>query len=275
MEIKKGLFMSIKTNRTITLKADNISCGYGHKVVLKDISFELNSGSVCCLLGPNGVGKTTLFKTILGFLPGLGGHFYIDGKDIKELKRSQIAKLIAYVPQAHTPAFPFTVNDVVTMGRTVWFENCRTPGKKDVETVDKILDSLSISHLKNRIYTHLSGGERQMVLIARALAQEPKFLVMDEPASNLDFGNQMQVLKQVISLKEKGIGIIMASHHPDHAFLCDSDVILISSDKSVSSGHCIEMLTEKKLSDAYSIPVRILHEKKDGVMLRSCIMSMI
>ncbi len=266
--------MNDDTTSEITIKAVNISCGYGSKTVLKDISFEISSGKICCILGPNGVGKTTLFKTILGFLPGKGGHFYINGKDITEYSRSQIAKLVAYVPQAHVPAFPFTVNDVVTMGRTVWFENCRTPGKNDVETVDRILKSLSISHLKDRIYTQLSGGERQMVLIARALAQEPKFLVMDEPASNLDFGNQMQVLKQVVSLKENGIGIIMASHHPDHAFLCDSDVILISAGGKVKTGHCNEMLTEENLSDAYSIPIKILHGETAGKKLCSCIMAM-
>lgn len=257
---------------TRTLKADNICCGYGKKTVLNDVSFELLPGKVCCLLGPNGVGKTTLFKTILGFLPRLGGHFYLGDKDIDDCSRKDIAKTIAYVPQAHVPAFPFTVEDVVTMGRTAWFKNTRTPGKEDIGIAVNILESLSIGHLRDRIYTQLSGGERQMVLVARALAQQPEFLVMDEPASNLDFGNQMRVLRQVMELKSRGIGIIMASHHPDHAFMCDSEVILVSSDGSVSAGHCDEMLTEESLSRAYSIPVRILKEERDGRTIKSCTM---
>ena len=267
--------MGIELKENFTLRADKICCGYGKKIVLSDISFELRSGRVCCLLGPNGVGKTTLFKTILGFLPRMGGHFYVGDKDINEYSRKEIAKVIAYVPQAHVPAFPFTVEDVVTMGRTVWFENTRTPSKQDIQISSEILESLSIGHLKDRIYTQLSGGERQMVLVARALAQEPQFLVMDEPASNLDFGNQMRVLKQVMSLKDRGIGIVMASHHPDHAFLCDSDVILISADRKVTAGHCDEMLNEETLSAAYSIPIKILHEEKDGVIMRSCTMAML
>ena len=256
----------------LTLRADKICCGYGKTPILNDVSFELLPGKVCCLLGPNGAGKTTLFKTILGFLPRLGGHFYLGDKDIDECSRKDIARIIAYVPQAHVPAFPFTVEDVVTMGRTAWFSNARTPGKEDIQIAVDILESLSIGHLRTRIYTRLSGGERQMVMVARALAQQPRFLVMDEPASNLDFGNQMRVLKQVMGLKNRGIGIIMASHHPDHAFMCDADVILISQDRSVSSGHCNEMLTEETLSRAYSIPVRILTENRDGEIIRSCTM---
>lgn len=255
-----------------TLRADNISCGYGKKRVLSDISFELKSGRVCCLLGPNGVGKTTLFKTILGFLPRMSGHFYLGDRDISDCSRKEIAKMIAYVPQAHVPAFPFTVEDVVTMGRTAWFKNGRTPGKEDIDIAVNILDSLSIGHLRDRIYTQLSGGERQMVMVARALAQQPEFLVMDEPASNLDFGNQMRLLKQVMDLKKRGIGIIMASHHPDHAFLCDSDVILISADGKVTSGYCNDMLTEESLSKAYSIPIRILEDNRDGKKMKSCTM---
>jgi iron complex transport system ATP-binding protein len=262
--------MEIKDD--LSLKAEHISCGYGKKTVLKDVSFELSSAEVCCLLGPNGVGKTTLFKTILGFLPAQGGKFYVGEHEFSSFSQKDLARIIAYVPQTHQPAFPFTVEDVVMMGRTVWFENSRSPGKKDLEIVLEALDSLSIAHLRERIYTELSGGERQLVLIARALAQKPKFLVMDEPASNLDFGNQLRVLEQVVRLADLGIGIIMASHHPDHAFISSADVILIQADGSVASGSCDEMLTEESLSEAYSSPIRILTEERDGVILRSCTM---
>ncbi|MEN6462827.1 MAG: ABC transporter ATP-binding protein [Syntrophomonas sp.] len=260
--------MEVKTK----LRAEKLSCGYGKKVVLSEICFEVLAGEFFCILGPNGVGKSTLFKTILGFLPRKGGKFLVDDRDILDFKREQLARVIAYVPQAHIPPFPFSVQDVVLMGRTACFENSRSPKQVDRDRVEEILESMGIAPLKSRVYTEISGGERQMVLIARALAQEPKFLVMDEPASNLDYGNQMRVLEQIMKLKSSGIGIIMASHYPDHAFLCSSNVILIEGNGEIRSGYCDDILTEETLSGAYGIPVRILEEADEDGVLKSCAM---
>ena len=153
-------------------------CGYRDKVILKDISFSVSSSEILCLLGPNGVGKTTLFKTILGFLKLKGGSVRVDGEDLAGWSRKKYAQRIGYVPQMHTPPFPFTVFDVVAMGRTAHLDAFASPSRADLEIAADALDSLGITPLKDRIYTEISGGERQMVLIARALTQQPQLLVM-------------------------------------------------------------------------------------------------
>ena len=169
----------------IRLEINNVSCGYHHGTVVKDISVGLTSGEILCVLGPNGVGKTTLFKTILGFLRPQGGEILLDGENVRTWPRRRLAMVIGYVPQAHTPAFPFRVLDVVLMGRTAHIGLAASPAKADVAVAETALDVLGVSFLRDRIYTEISGGERQMVLIARALAQQPRFLVMDEPTANL------------------------------------------------------------------------------------------
>lgn len=231
-------------------------CGYRDKVILRDISFGVSSSEILCLLGPNGVGKTTLFKTILGFLKLKGGAIRVDGEDLSGWSRKKYAQRIGYVPQMHTPPFPFTVFDVVAMGRTAHLDAFASPSKADLEIAEESLDSLGITQLRDRVYTEISGGERQMVLIARALAQQPQLLVMDEPTSNLDFGNQLRVLKQIRKLAEGGMGIVMTSHFPDHAFLCASRVALLSRD-GFAIGEPDEIVTEESLRRVYGVNVKI------------------
>ena len=158
------------------LDIQNISCGYGVETIISDISLTVKSGEILCILGPNGAGKTTLFKTILGFLKLKSGKILMDNEDIKNWDRKRIARAIGYVPQAHTTPFPFTVEDVVVMGRTAHLGAMGSPSSKDMEIADKNIQMLEISYLKHKVYTEISGGERQMVLIARALTQEPDIL---------------------------------------------------------------------------------------------------
>lgn len=238
------------------LEIKKASCGYGNKAVVKEVSMTVGGGEVLCLLGPNGVGKTTLFKSILGFLPLQSGKVLIDGKDMRKLSRKQIAKVIGYIPQAHTPPFPFSVLDVVVMGRMAHQGMLGMPSKKDLAIAEENLEKLHITYLKDKIYTQISGGERQMVLIARALTQNPKILIMDEPTSNLDFGNQMRLLEQVNELASKGLGIVMTSHFPDHAFLCSTKVALLEKG-SFKIGKVEDIITERNLQSAYGIPVKI------------------
>lgn len=254
------------------LDIDNVSCGYNSKTIVKNISVKVESGEVLTLLGPNGVGKTTFFKTILGFLKLHGGEIKLDGQNINNWKKNKLAKVIGYVPQAHIPPFPFTVLDIVVMGRTAHLGMFASPSKKDVEISEKALDSLNITYLKDKIYTEISGGERQMVLIARALTQEPEILVMDEPTSNLDFGNQVKVLEQVNKLSKKGLAIIMTSHFPDHAFLCSTKVALLQRNNKFTVGDVNEVITEDKLRETYGVDVKIISTvNKKGILIKSCV----
>ena len=254
------------------LRIQNASCGYQDNTVLQDISLEVCSGEVLCMLGPNGTGKTTLFKTIMGFLRLQGGNIDLDGEDVCGWTQKKRAQTIGYVPQSHTPAFPFSVFDVVLMGRNAHLPRFASPAGADETTVTETLEILGIPHLTDRIFTELSGGERQMVLIARALAQEPKLLVLDEPTSNLDFGNQVLVLRLITKLARGGLGVIMTTHAPDHAFLCATKTILLFRDRSALSGAVDEVVTEKNLKEAYGVQVRILRGTDGtGLQTRSCV----
>lgn len=254
------------------LELQHVSCGYGPKTIVRDISVSASSGEILCLLGPNGVGKTTLFKTILGFLKLQGGKILLDGEDITLWSRKDFAKMVGYVPQAHTPPFPFTVLDVVTMGRTAHLGAFASPSKRDVEIAEESLERLGVRFLQDQIYTEISGGERQMVLIARALTQQPKILIMDEPTSNLDFGNQIRVLEQVNRLAEEGLCVIMTSHYPDHAFLCSAKVALLQRKNRFQVGTVEEVVTEENMLSAYGVRVKIGTLQGDnGVPVAACV----
>ncbi len=253
------------------LEFDAVTCGYNGKAVVSGFSAALHSGEILCLLGPNGVGKTTLFKTVLGFVKTMGGRILIDGRDAHTLSKIEFARVVAYVPQAHVPPFPFTAKDVVLMGRTAHIGAFGSPSRHDHRITEETMESLSIDHLQDRIYTELSGGERQMVLVARALAQEPAFLMMDEPTSNLDFGNQVRVLEQVKRLADKGLGILMTTHFPDHAFQCHGNVVLMQKDSRFLFGTAVEVITEDNLKAAYNIDVNVLEHSIQGQMIRYCL----
>lgn len=249
----------------------NVSCGYGNRVIQSGISFSVKSGEICCLLGPNGVGKTTLFKTMLGFIKRISGEILLDGQDIAKMPLKKLAKNFGYVPQAQGSPFPYTVEEVVTMGRISHMGLFATPGRKDRNIANSIMENLEISYLKNKLYTEVSGGERQMTLIARALAQEPSFLVMDEPTANLDFGNQIRVLRQINRLSQEGIGIIMTTHFPDHAFQCRSKVALLQRNKPFMFGNADEIVTEENLQSAYGVSIKVADIPVGSRKISACI----
>ncbi|WP_321333423.1 ABC transporter ATP-binding protein [uncultured Bacteroides sp.] len=239
------------------LEIKNASLGYQHKTILQNVSLELHTGQTICVLGRNGSGKTTLFRSLLGLLPLQSGEILLDGKNLSSWNRTQFARKVAYVPQARSLPFPFTVMDVVLFGRTSHLKPFASPGKEDRAIAEWCLDKLNIIHLRKRVFTQLSGGEQQMVIVARALAQQPSFLVMDEPTSSLDFGNQIKIIRQVNELKNESLGILMATHSPDHAFMCDARVAVVRNHTVTGQGDCKEVITEKLLKDVYGADIHI------------------
>ena len=185
---------------TKLFKVKNISFSYDDEEIFSDISFSIDGGDVLCILGPNGTGKTTLIKCLNGLHEIGSGEILINGEDMKKLSFREISKHIGYIPQSHVPSFPFKVFDVVLMGRAPYLNLTDSPKDEDVKIAEDALKTLGIENLKDKEYTNLSGGERQLVFLARVLCQKPDILILDEPTSHMNFGNQSKLLKVIDNL---------------------------------------------------------------------------
>ncbi len=228
---------------------------HADKVILRDISFSIGQGDIFCLLGPNGTGKTTLLRCLLAINKPQKGTIRIDGIDITKTKARKRAKLMAYVPQASSMAFPYVAREIVMMGRTAHLSFGASPGKKDRDICDFAIAQLGIEYLTDKQFNQISGGERQMVLLARAIAQQAKILVMDEPTANLDFSNQVRILQMINKLAMDGYSILMTSHFPDHAFLACNHVALMRDGLIIKQGNPYEIVITENLTDLYQTPV--------------------
>ncbi len=255
------------------LEIHNLSCGYGRRTVLNGISFDLAAGELLCLLGPNGVGKTTLFKTLLGLLPAHGGEIRLDGQPLGHWSRRRFARQVGYVPQAHTPPFPFKVRQVVAMGRTAHLAAFASPDHVDLDIAESALETLGIAALAEATYTEISGGERQLVLIARALAQQPRLLIMDEPTANLDYGNQLRVMAHVRRIVDtQGLGVILTTHDPNQALLHATRALVLERDRRYSVGTPAEVITAEYLRRTYGVETEILDlTRSPGTPRRICV----
>jgi len=250
------------------IKVEEISFGYTEKTVLNDISFTIAEGEIVTLLGPNGCGKSTLIKIMLGLLrPATGGIFF-NGKNIQQVSSKSLAREIAYVPQIHKSSFPYTVMDVVLMGRIPHKAFFFQYSKGDMGIAADALERLSISHLADRAYTEISGGERQLTLIARALAQGAKTFIMDEPASGLDYGNQLRLLDQLIKLSREGYTFIKSTHSPEHALWIADRAIMIKDGALMADGKCDEVISSENLFHLYNARVNVLKLNRS---LRVCV----
>ncbi|MFO1325070.1 MAG: ABC transporter ATP-binding protein [Burkholderiales bacterium] len=245
------------------LQVDDLAFGYGTRVVGSGVTFSVAPGETLAVLGSNGSGKTTLFRTLLGLLPPLSGRVTIDGEDIANLAPQALARRLAYVPQQQTTAFAFTVDDAVLMGRAAaigWFAQ---PAARDRSAVADALSRVGIAHLSARRMTEISGGERQLALIARALAQGAQILVLDEPTANLDYGNKLRVLAELERLRAAGCAILFSTHEPDHALAHADRALLLADGKPLALAGVAEALTGETLSRLYGVAVRVT--EVDGV----------
>lgn len=239
------------------LEARRLHFGHGAIALGRELDLTIGEGEALCLIGPNGAGKTTLLKTMLGLIPPIGGEVLLYGAPLSRLPRCEVAKRLGYVPQAHNALFPFSVSDVVLMGRAARIGVFETPSSADRAVVEEALDRLGIADLAGRAYTELSGGERQLVLIARALAQQPSCLVMDEPTANLDLANQARVLEVIDALKALGLAVVFSSHDPNHAFMCAVRVALMEEGALVAIGPPDDVMTGESLRKLYRVALSV------------------
>ncbi|HEY7673747.1 MAG TPA: ABC transporter ATP-binding protein [Burkholderiales bacterium] len=253
------------------LEARNLGYGYRGQLVGRGANLSLSAGEVVCILGPNGGGKTTLFRTLLGLIPPIEGQVLIEGTDLHASSRAAIARLVGYVPQAHLGYFPFTVQDVVLMGRTAHLSPFAVPSRRDRDLAAAAIERVGLAHLADAVYTRISGGERQLALIARALAQATPLLVMDEPTASLDFGNQVLVLETVAKLAGEGIGVLVSTHDPDQAFQCADRVALVHRGSVTDIGPPEEGLDATRLRELYGIEVQISTVEVEGRPRRVCV----
>jgi len=228
------------------------------RAVFQGVSFGLAPGQVLCVLGPNGIGKTTLLRCIAGLERLQSGSVHLAGEALVKMARRRIGQFVGLVPQSQTAGFSYTVREMVEMGRAAHLGLLSAPGRADQSIAMAALDRLNIGHLADRRYPELSGGERQMVSIARALTQQPRLLILDEPTAHLDFANQAAVLDLVQHLSRQGLGIVFTTHDPGHAFRVADTVLLMARDTAVSFGTPMEVLTDLSLSAAYGRAIRVL-----------------
>lgn len=248
-------------------EVEGLSFSYGGDFRLDSISFNVKAGEILTLLGPNGCGKTTLLKCMNALLKPHSGKVLVSGRNVHRLQRWELARLVGYVPQAHVPSFPFTTFDLVLMGRTAHLSIFQPPSRRDYQIAEEALSKVGLLHLSDRSYDQVSGGERQLVLIARAIAQEPKLLLLDEPTAHLDFKNQFSILSMVRCItKEKSIGVVMSLHDPNHALMFSDTVALMKSGSLYSFGSPGHIITKENIEAIYEIKVKVVNHA-DGLFI--------
>ncbi|BCS88981.1 ABC transporter ATP-binding protein [Pseudodesulfovibrio sediminis] len=240
------------------LRANALSFSYADTPILNDISFSVATGELVSVLGPNGCGKTTLLKVLLGILLPEKGQVLLNEVDIHSIGRKALAKKIAYVPQVHTASFAYPVMDVVMMGRMPHKGFFSLFSNKDAALALRAMEKTGILHLKDKSYTQISGGERQLTLIARALAQGARTFILDEPLNGLDYGNQLKLLEQLHELCGEGYTFIKSTHFPDHALWVSDHVVMLKNGVVHTDGHPRDVITQESLFALYGAQVKVL-----------------
>jgi len=261
------------------ISIENISFSYEKHQVFKQINLTTNAGEVFCLMGKNGCGKSTLIDCILGIHKIDEGNITISGKKNSSYKAGELARKISYVPQVHDKSFPYLVKEIVLMGRTTYINGFGTPEKIDREIVESVMEEIGIGHLSNRPYTQVSGGEMQMIALARALVQETPIIIMDEPTAHLDYYNELYFLEKVSKILEtSNKTIVMATHSPNQAFYLENigvnvRVGLMKDGALKVVGTPSQVLTPESIADIYGIEANIMSDnmRKQIIPIRTII----
>jgi iron complex transport system ATP-binding protein len=241
---------------TFPVRASHLGFSYGRRDVLVDVSLPAREGAVLALLGANGCGKTTLLKLLIGLLSPARGEVELHGCALSAIPVPELARLAAYVPQLHREAFAYSIADLVLMGRMPHVSLMGVYGREDRQAAREAMERIGIAHLARRSCTEVSGGERQLALIARAVAQGARLLVMDEPTNGLDYGHQVRLLEQIAGLAEEGFSFVFSTHHPDHALMVADRVIMLARGRVVADGPPGEVITGASLAELYGVGVR-------------------
>ncbi len=238
----------------------NGTFGYDNeRVLFEDVNFQIAEGQILTILGPNGVGKTTFLKCMMGFLNWQRGETIIEGQSFSNLAAADIWKKISYVPQAKATIFSYTVMEMVIMGRNPHLGVFSMPAAKDIAVCEWALEELNIKNLKSKNISELSGGELQLVLVARALVSEPDILILDEPESNLDIKNQLIILNIIKRLSEKkNIACVINTHYPNHALKISDKTIMFSYDKHHIYGNTKDIISQSNIKKFFEVNAKIV-----------------
>ncbi|MGA8885995.1 MAG: ABC transporter ATP-binding protein [Pseudolabrys sp.] len=250
----------------VNIEGRGLTIGYPDRTVGRGLDVALSTGEVLALLGPNGGGKTTLLKTLLGLLKPKAGEVRLGDKPLDNYSIRERARVVAYVPQVHISTFAFTVETVVLMGRTAHGSLFTRPSGQDRAVAHAALERFGIAALASRPYTMISGGERQLVLLARALAQEPQFIVLDEPTASLDFGNQGKVMREIRALAKSGHGVLFTTHDPNHALRAADRAYLLREGTRIADGPVATVLNREQLEALYRATVERLTDRASGAV---------
>ncbi|HWS29379.1 MAG TPA: ABC transporter ATP-binding protein [Clostridia bacterium] len=250
----------------MSLEIRDLSFAYFKQEVLSHVSFTAADGELLAVLGPNGVGKTTLFRCILGLRQEYAGGIFINGTDARTLGARELAHRVAYIPQTHGMAFNYSVLDMVLMGTTHSVAMMSVPKEKELSAANDALERMGISFLAQKSFSKLSGGEQQLVLIARALAQNARTLLMDEPTASLDYGNQALVLRQVRTLADEGYTVLLSTHNPQHALWYADSVLGLLDGEVAAFGPPRDAVDEALIRKLYGVDVRLI-ETEHGPLI--------
>lgn len=235
----------------MSIEIKNLCFSYETKTVLDGVSFTVSDGCMCAIMGRNGAGKSTLFKCILNRFEDFTGNILLDGTDVRKLPSKKRAGHLAYIPQEHYNAFNYTVEEIVLMGTAHRLGTFDTPKEEEIKKVCEALDMVGIRNMQNLDFDKLSGGEKQLVLIARALAQGARNIIMDEPTANLDYGNRKKVMSCIRNLADKGYCILFSTHEPEHAKTYADRVVILHKGIVYEEGKPNQIITEKILEEVF------------------------